>query len=156
MIAALDATKDPDIASRYSIKGYPTVKYFENGELKFDLDLRESAQLVEFMRDPKEPPAPPPAEGPWADEQSEVVHLNEETFKPFLKKKKHVLVMFYAPCKYPFFFCTHEVLIWKSYCIFYSLRFNTKIFRFLFVLIILTTSSKLIAILILRNNLVNF
>jgi thiol-disulfide isomerase/thioredoxin len=26
-----------------------------------------------------------------------VVHLTEETFKPLLKKKKHVLVIFYAP-----------------------------------------------------------
>ena len=32
-----------------------------------------------------------------SEEESEVVHLNEEGFKPFLKKKKHVLVMFYAP-----------------------------------------------------------
>lgn len=111
MMAALDATKDPDIASRYSIKGYPTVKYFENGELQFDLDLRESVQLVEFMRNPKEPPTPPPAEVPWPDELSEVVHLNDETFKSFLKKKKHVLVMFYAPCKFNlYFFHTDEVL----------------------------------------------
>ena len=29
--------------------------------------------------------------------QSAVVHLTEETFKPVLKKKKHVLVIFYAP-----------------------------------------------------------
>lgn len=26
--------------------------------------------------------------------------MNDENFKPFLKKKKHVLVMFYAPCKF--------------------------------------------------------
>ena len=26
-----------------------------------------------------------------------VVHLTDDDFKPFLKKKKHVLVMFYAP-----------------------------------------------------------
>ena len=32
-----------------------------------------------------------------SEEPSDVVHLNDETFKPFLKKKKHVLVMFYAP-----------------------------------------------------------
>jgi hypothetical protein len=32
-----------------------------------------------------------------SDEVSDVVHLSDETFKLFLKKKKHVLVMFYAP-----------------------------------------------------------
>lgn len=105
-MAALDATKDPDTASRYSVKGYPTVKYFENGEVKFDVDLRESVQLVEFMRNPKEPPTPPPVEVAWVHESTEVVHLNDQTFKPFLKKKKHVLVMFYAPCKY--FICNHS------------------------------------------------
>ncbi|KAJ9598381.1 hypothetical protein L9F63_010903 [Diploptera punctata] len=53
------------------------------------------------MRDPREPPPPPPPETPWSEEPSEVVHLNDETFKSFLKKKKHVLVMFYAPLFFP-------------------------------------------------------
>ncbi|KAK8770854.1 hypothetical protein V5799_012681, partial [Amblyomma americanum] len=46
---------------------------------------------------PKEPPPPPPPEQPWSQVKSEVVHLDDETFKPFLKRKKHALVMFYAP-----------------------------------------------------------
>lgn len=54
---------------------------------------------MELPQNPSEPPPPPPAEKPWEDEPSEVMHLNDETFKGFLKKKKHVLVMFYAPCK---------------------------------------------------------
>lgn len=100
MLAALDATKEQTIASRYSVKGYPTVKYFSYGELKFDVKVREAPKIVEFMRDPKEPPPPPPPEIPWSEEKTAVVHLNEENFKPFLKKKKHVLVMFYAPCEF--------------------------------------------------------
>lgn len=48
---------------------------------------------------PKEPPPPPPPEKNWSEIPSEVKHLTDETFKGFLKKKKHVLVMFYAPCK---------------------------------------------------------
>ena len=36
-----------------------------------------------------------------SDEASDVVHLDDESFKPFLKKKKHVLVMFYAPWYQP-------------------------------------------------------
>lgn len=99
MLAALDATKEQTIASRYSVKGYPTVKYFSYGELKFDVNVREAPKIVEFMRDPKEPPPPPPPEKPWSDEKTAVVHLTEENFKPFLKKKKHVLVMFYVPCE---------------------------------------------------------
>lgn len=49
---------------------------------------------------PKEPPPPPPPEKDWSEVPSEVNHLTDETFKGFLKKKKHVLVMFYAPCKF--------------------------------------------------------
>lgn len=97
VLAALDATKESQIGAKYGVKGYPTVKYFVNGEFKFDVNVREADKIVEFMRDPKEPPPPPPPEPAWEDEPSEVVHLNDETFKPFLKKKTHVLVMFYAP-----------------------------------------------------------
>ena len=52
---------------------------------------------------PKEPPPPPPPEASWEDVQSEVSHLSDDTYKSFLKKKKHTLVMFYAPCKWDFF-----------------------------------------------------
>ncbi|XP_055641781.1 protein disulfide-isomerase A5 isoform X2 [Toxorhynchites rutilus septentrionalis] len=97
VLAALDATKEQAIGQQFGVKGYPTVKYFSNGEFKFDVNVRDADKIVEFMRNPVEPPPPPTPEAPWEEEQSEVVHLSEESFKPFLKKKKHALVMFYAP-----------------------------------------------------------
>ncbi|XP_046982624.1 protein disulfide-isomerase A5 [Schistocerca americana] len=99
VLAALDATKEQAIATRYDVRGYPTLKYFRDGALAYDVGtLRDADRLTEFMRDPKEPPPPPPPEKPWSEEEGQdVVHLTEETFKPFLRKKKHVLVMFYAP-----------------------------------------------------------
>ncbi|XP_053674938.1 protein disulfide-isomerase A5 [Anopheles nili] len=97
VLAALDATKEASVGQQYGVKGYPTVKYFSNGEFKFDVNVRDAEKIVEFMQKPIEPPPPPAPEAPWEDEASDVVHLNDETFKPFLKKKKHVLVMFYAP-----------------------------------------------------------
>merc|ERR1712223_58626 len=97
-LAAVDCTKENKLASRFCVKGYPTVKYFKDGQEAFDAGhAREEEAIINFMKDPKEPPPPPPPEKSWADEPSEVKHLTEETFKPFLKKKKHVLVMFYAP-----------------------------------------------------------
>nr|CAD7440439.1 unnamed protein product [Timema bartmani] len=96
-LAAVDATKETVVASKYSISGYPSVKYFKNGEFAFDTNLRDAGKILEFMRNPRKPPPPPPPEQPWSEEPSEVVHLDAETFKPFLKKKKHTLVMFYAP-----------------------------------------------------------
>lgn len=97
MLAAVDATKEKAVADQYKINGYPTLKYFKNGELQFDVSLRTADQIEEFMMDPKEPPPPPPPEAPWSEIPSSVVHLNEDDFKVFLKRKKHVLVMFYAP-----------------------------------------------------------
>ena len=97
VLAALDATKEGAVAAQFNVRGYPTVKYFSNGEFKFDVNVRDAEKIIEFMKNPAEPPPPPPAEKPWEEEPSEVVHLNDETFKPFLKKKKHVIVMFYAP-----------------------------------------------------------
>lgn len=98
-LIAVDAQKESGLGSRFGIRGYPTVKYFKNGEFAFDVSLREQEAIIEFMKDPKEPPPPPPPEKPWSEETSDVVHLNEENFKPTLKKTKHALVMFYAPCK---------------------------------------------------------
>lgn len=98
-LAALDATKETKTAKQFGISGYPTLKYFKKGEFQFDITLRDENKIIEFMKNPKEPPPPPPPEKPWSEEQSEVVHLTLESFKPFLKKKKHVIVMFYAPCK---------------------------------------------------------
>jgi len=97
-LAGVDCTLESGLATKYEVKGYPTIKYFKNGEMAFDAgQAREEGEILKFMRDPKEPPPPPPPEKPWSEEASEVHHLTEETFKPFLKKKKHVLVMFYAP-----------------------------------------------------------
>ena len=98
-LVAVDAQKEPSLGTRFNIRGYPSVKYFKNGEVAFDVSLREEGPIVEFMKDPKEPPPPPPPEKPWSEEPSDVVHLDEENFKSTLKKTKHVLVMFYAPCK---------------------------------------------------------
>ncbi|KAH8274021.1 hypothetical protein KR044_008102 [Drosophila immigrans] len=99
VLAALDATKEPSIGEKYKVKGYPTVKYFANGVYKFDVNVREASKIMEFMRDPKEPPPPPPPEKSWEedDDNTEVLFLNDETFSTTLKRKKHALVMFYAP-----------------------------------------------------------
>lgn len=97
ILAAVDATKEQSLASRFAVKGYPTVKYFSKGDLRFDVNFREANKIVSFMKDPQEPPPPPPPEAAWSEEKSEVVHLDENDYKPFLKKKKHALVMFYAP-----------------------------------------------------------
>ena len=47
------------------------------------------------------PVTPPPKEEEWSDVPSDVVHLTDSTFDDFTANNPSVLVMFYAPCKYP-------------------------------------------------------
>lgn len=98
MLAAVDAQKENELGVKYGIKGYPTLKFFEYGEFKFDINLRETDPIVRFMENPDAPPiVEVEQETSWEDEETDVVFLNEETFKPFLKKTKNVLVFFFAP-----------------------------------------------------------
>merc|ERR1740129_351405 len=98
ILAAVDCTKENQSCKKFGVNGYPTIKYFKNGEFAFDAgQAREEEAIIKFMKNPQEPPLPPPPEKPWSEEESLVEHLTDETFKPFLKKKKHVLVIFYAP-----------------------------------------------------------
>jgi len=97
-LAAVDCTKQLRLSKKFGIKGFPTIKYFKDGEFAFDAgEARDEAAILKFMANPQEPPPPPPPEVPWSEEETEVVHLKEEDFKSFLKKKKHVLAIFYAP-----------------------------------------------------------
>ena len=52
-LAAVDATKATKITERFKLQGYPTLKYFDSGEYKFDYSLgRTKENFVEFMRNP--------------------------------------------------------------------------------------------------------
>jgi len=97
-LAAVDCTKQLELSKRFAVKGFPSIKYFKDGEFAFEAgDARDEKSILKFMSNPSEPPPPPPPEVPWSEEPSDVVHLTELDFKTFLKKKKHVLVIFYAP-----------------------------------------------------------
>ncbi|XP_050683298.1 protein disulfide-isomerase A5 isoform X2 [Leptidea sinapis] len=95
-IAAVDATAHKELGSRYNVKGYPSIKYFNYGQFKYDINARTEAAVVNFLKNPQEPPKSDP-EVPWRDEESSVRHLSSNTFKQALRKIKHALVMFYAP-----------------------------------------------------------
>lgn len=95
VLAAVDATVHKAVGDRFKISGFPTLKYFEKGEEKYTLPhLRSKDKIIEFMHNPQ---APPPPEQSWEDKPSSVSHLGSEDFREALKKKKHALVMFYAP-----------------------------------------------------------
>uniref|UniRef100_A0A8C9YS92 Protein disulfide isomerase family A, member 5 n=1 Tax=Sander lucioperca TaxID=283035 RepID=A0A8C9YS92_SANLU len=95
VLAAVDSTVHKAVGERFKISGFPTVKYFEKGEDKYTLPhLRSKDKIIEFMHNPQ---APPPPEQSWEDKPSSISHLGSEDFREALKKKKHALVMFYAP-----------------------------------------------------------
>ena len=88
----MDCTISNAVCKKYDVSGYPTVKYFAEGEYKFKVSVRDKDKIVEFMKKPEEPPPPPPEDLPWAETSGpEVIHLDEATYKDVLKKKKHVL-----------------------------------------------------------------
>uniref|UniRef100_H2Z5S1 Thioredoxin domain-containing protein n=1 Tax=Ciona savignyi TaxID=51511 RepID=H2Z5S1_CIOSA len=96
-LTAVDATQFKELGNRYKVTGYPTVIYFEDGEQKYDASSafqRNAEGIVEYIKDPK---PPPPPEKEWTEVESDVVHLGDDSFKSTVKKKKHAIIMFYAP-----------------------------------------------------------
>ena len=70
VLAAVDATKEADLGKRYDVKGFPTIKYFGEGEMKYDYGYGRTAEdIVDFMTEPREPPPP---EKEWSETESEV------------------------------------------------------------------------------------
>lgn len=50
VLAAIDSTVHKNVGERYKISGFPTVKYFENGEDRYTLPhLRTKDKIVEWL-----------------------------------------------------------------------------------------------------------
>ncbi|KAL5251915.1 hypothetical protein ACHWQZ_G014898 [Mnemiopsis leidyi] len=97
-LAAVDVTTNRPLGDEFGVKGFPTVIYFKNGNKTFEHPgLRKEQDIVKFMKDPKEPPPPAPEEAAWSEQESNVVHLSGADFDKAVKRKKHSLIMFYAP-----------------------------------------------------------
>lgn len=51
MLAKVDATENGALASKFGVRGYPTMKIFRHGELSADYEGgRETAQIVAYMQ----------------------------------------------------------------------------------------------------------
>lgn len=52
-IAAVDATKNNKLSKKFQVSGFPTLKFFENGEFKFDYTGgRTKDDFINFLRNP--------------------------------------------------------------------------------------------------------
>lgn len=87
-IAKVDATVQEEVAKRYDISGYPTIKLFKKGEAVEDYrGARTAGAIVEYMRMHGDPNyAPPP---------SAVLVLSTSNFTETINSKKLILVDFY-------------------------------------------------------------
>ena len=57
----------------------------------YGLNTYKADEIVEFMKDPKEPP-PPPVDLPWSETSgSAILHLSDGNFKDEMKTRKHTL-----------------------------------------------------------------
>uniref|UniRef100_A0AAF5PVN3 Thioredoxin domain-containing protein n=2 Tax=Wuchereria bancrofti TaxID=6293 RepID=A0AAF5PVN3_WUCBA len=100
VLAAVDATTNIKIAERYKVEGYPTFAYFKDGKFAWKINERREDGFYNFMKNPVEPSPP---ELSWSKQSDgvHVLHLTAENFKTEVKKKKHALIIFYAPwCGY--------------------------------------------------------
>uniref|UniRef100_A0A915PF60 Thioredoxin domain-containing protein n=1 Tax=Setaria digitata TaxID=48799 RepID=A0A915PF60_9BILA len=100
VLAAIDATTNKKTAERYKVEGYPTFAYFKNRKFAWKINERTEDGFYNFMKNPVEPPPP---ELSWSKHPDgvHVMHLTAENFKAEVKKKKHALIIFYAPwCGY--------------------------------------------------------
>jgi protein disulfide-isomerase-like protein len=50
IIAFVDATKETKLGQRFKVKGYPTIKFFQDGAFAWDYNERAEDKILEFMR----------------------------------------------------------------------------------------------------------
>jgi len=90
-LAKVDATIHEELAKRFDVSGYPTLKVFRNGEEDKDADdvPRQSSELIEYVKAKSDPNYKPPP--------SAVIDLTEAGFHDFINEHELSLVEFFAP-----------------------------------------------------------
>ncbi|CAG9535168.1 unnamed protein product [Cercopithifilaria johnstoni] len=89
-LAKVDATVEKKLAEAYNIQGFPTLKFWQNGEDPIDYDGgRESDDIVQWVSEKTDPTYKPPP--------SSVTKLTKEEFTEFITTHRLTLVKFYAP-----------------------------------------------------------
>jgi protein disulfide-isomerase A6 len=94
VIAAVDATENMELADKYEVKGYPTIKYFPKGSTTAqEYGGGRTADTIVSWVNEKAGTSRKPKKVPSA-----VVELNDQNFEAVaLNPNKAVMVKFYAP-----------------------------------------------------------
>merc|ERR1719383_778682 len=113
-LAAVDCTLNRELASKYGIRSYPTLKHFLDGQEAEERysSGRDSESIVNFMRtqtsmeveEEEDAAKRRKSEEFWKSlpgAENVALLFGEAEFEEFIKQHKSVLVMFYAPwCGY--------------------------------------------------------
>ncbi|CAJ0600087.1 unnamed protein product [Cylicocyclus nassatus] len=89
-LVKVDATVETELAKKYGVQGYPTLKLWKEGEEPSDYEGgRTEEDIIAFINQRTDPNYKPPPE--------EVVTLTKENFDDFIGSHALSLVEFYAP-----------------------------------------------------------
>ncbi|XP_047136249.1 protein disulfide-isomerase A4 [Hydra vulgaris] len=88
-LAKVDCTKETELANRFNIQGYPTIKLFKDGEPSDYDGERDENGIVKYMRQHADPNYVPPKDF--------VIVLGKDNFTEITEKEAIMLVEFYAP-----------------------------------------------------------
>lgn len=88
-LGKVDATVHGDLASRYDVRGYPTLKVFRQGKA-YDYDgPRDAEGIVDYMVKQADPS--------WAPPVDRAIILTDETFNATVEQEPLMMVYFFAP-----------------------------------------------------------
>uniref|UniRef100_A0A0B6YWC7 Thioredoxin domain-containing protein n=2 Tax=Arion vulgaris TaxID=1028688 RepID=A0A0B6YWC7_9EUPU len=89
VLAKVDATTNVELAKRFQVAGFPTLKFFKNGKnYEFDEPANKES-IVEYMGKVAHPG--------WEPELEAVITLTKDNFDEVVKAEKLMLVEFYTP-----------------------------------------------------------
>ncbi|RCN48696.1 protein disulfide-isomerase domain protein [Ancylostoma caninum] len=89
-LVKVDATVETELAKRFDIGGYPTLKFWKDGKGPTDYEGgRQEEEMIQWINERTDPNYKPPPE--------EVVTLTSENFDDFISNNALTLVEFYAP-----------------------------------------------------------
>lgn len=88
-LGKVDATQNSDLAARFDVSGYPTLKFKKDGTwIEYD-GPREVDGIVDWVKEKADPNYKPPPET--------VVTVTKDNFEEFINSAELVLLEFYAP-----------------------------------------------------------
>ncbi|XP_014667681.1 PREDICTED: protein disulfide-isomerase A4-like [Priapulus caudatus] len=88
-LAKVDGTVEEELAKKYEVTGYPTLKFFKNGEAIDYTGDRKADGIVKWMKERSDPN--------WTAPVSAVLVLTSENFTQVVTEADIILVEFYAP-----------------------------------------------------------